>query len=60
MSSPSNSRYRPIIGRPMSSRYLMVSKAIMLPMIPGSTPNTPASAQLCTLPGGGGSGNRQR
>ena len=48
------------VGRPMSSRYLIVSKAIMLPMIPGSTPNTPASAQLCTLPGGGGSGKRQR
>ena len=34
----------------------IASSACRLPMIPGSTPNTPPSAQLGTSPGGGGSG----
>ena len=35
--------------------HLIVSSAWMLPMMPGSTPSTPPSAQLGTSPGGGGS-----
>ena len=35
------------------------SVAWMQPMMPGSTPSTPPSAQLSTMPGGGGSGSRQ-
>ena len=35
---------------------LMVSVAWMVPMTPGRTPKTPASAQDGTRPGGGGSG----
>ena len=46
MSWPSNSRYWPIIAADVQ-QVLIVSKAIMPPMIPGSTPETPASAQLC-------------
>ena len=34
----------------------MASMAWTEPMMPGSTPSTPASAQLGTSPGGGGSG----
>ena len=39
---------------------LIASMACITPMIPGSTPSTPPSAQLGTMPGGGGSGNMQR
>ena len=43
-------------GSPMPRINLSVSVAWMVPMIPGSTPRTPPSAQLGTSPGGGGSG----
>jgi sulfur-carrier protein adenylyltransferase/sulfurtransferase len=58
--SASNSSSRPTseLPRPMAS--LRISVAWMQPMMPGSTPNTPPSAQLGTMPGGGGSGYRQR
>ena len=36
------------------------SVAWITPMIPGSTPTTPPSAQEGTMPGGGGSGKRSR
>ena len=39
---------------------LVASVACMLPTIPGSIPNTPASAQLGTSPGFGGSGNKHQ
>ena len=39
---------------------LLASVAWIVPMMPGSTPNTPPSAQLGTKPGGGGSGYKQR
>ena len=45
---------------PMPRMCLIVSNAIRLPTIPGRTPNTPASAQEATEPGGGGSLKRQR
>ena len=38
----------------------MVSMAWMLPMIPGSTPSTPASAHDGASSAGGGSGTWQR
>ncbi len=45
---------------PISSRILIASIACMDPMIPGSTPSTPASAHDGTLPAAGIEGNRQR
>ena len=39
---------------------LIASMACMEPMMPGRTPRTPASAQLGTVPGSGGSGSMQR
>ena len=39
---------------------LSVSTAWMLPTRPVRAPRTPASAQLGTMPGGGGEGNKQR
>ena len=36
------------------------SMACITPTIPGSTPSTPPSAHDGTIPGGGGSGNKQR
>ena len=39
---------------------VIISSAIIDPITPASAPNTPASAQAGTLPGGGGSGKRQR
>src|SRR2546429_205975 len=53
MSMPSKISSFPIMPRPMPRTCLIVSKAIIGPMIPGSTPKTPASAQLGTAPGGG-------
>src|ERR671930_381335 len=54
MSMPSKTRRRPTSVSPIPTTYLIVSNAIIEPMIPGSTPNTPASAQLGTAPGGRG------
>jgi hypothetical protein len=39
---------------------LIASVAWIAPITPGSTPNTPPSAQLGTVPGGGGDGNKHR
>ena len=39
---------------------LIASVAWIEPITPGRTPNTPPSAQLGTVPGGGGEGKRQR
>jgi hypothetical protein len=50
----------PISGSPMPRISLSASVACRVPMVPGSTPSTPPSAQEGTSPGGGGSGNRQR
>ena len=44
--------------KPTISR--IASIAIIEPSTPASAPSTPASAQVGTVPGGGGSGNRQR
>jgi hypothetical protein len=46
------------VGRPSTS--LIASVACSTPITPGSTPSTPASAQLGDAPGGGGAGYRQR
>ena len=47
-------------GLPLPNASFNISVACMQPMMPGSTPSTPPSAQLGTIPGGGGSGYRQR
>ena len=47
-------------ARPTPRMSLMASSACTQPTRPGSTPSTPASAQLGAAPGGGGSGYRQR
>src|SRR5271166_881347 len=51
---------RPISESPMPIINLIASMACITPMFPGNTPSTPPSAQLGTIPGGGGSGNMQR
>ena len=43
---------------PIPIIILIASVACIVPTIPGNTPSTPASAQLGTSPGGGGSGKR--
>src|SRR5258708_1769264 len=43
----------------MPSRSLTVSVACTTPMMPGSTPRTPASLQLRTRPGGGRAESRR-
>ena len=58
--SASNSTSRPISESPAPRISLITSFACSAPMIPGSTPSTPPSAQDGTSPGGGGSGNKQR
>ena len=60
MRSASTSKRRPASVVPMPNKILSVSVAWIVPISPGSTPNTPPSAQLGTRPGGGGSRNRQR
>ena len=59
-SSASYASRRPTSGSPRSSSSLIASSAWIDPMMPGSTPSTPASAQLGASSGGGGSGSRQR
>src|SRR6185312_3766006 len=59
LNSPASASYvirRPTNGSPIPSSTLIVSVACNRPMIPGSTPSTPASAQLGASAGGGGSG----
>src|SRR5436305_1712410 len=51
---------RPTRPSPKPTISLITSSAIIDPSTPASAPSTPASAQAGTLPGGGGSGNRQR
>ena len=51
---------RPTKGFPPSSSSFIASVAIRTPIVPGSTPSTPASFQPGTKPGGGGEGNKQR
>ena len=51
---------RPLNGSPIPVRTFITSFACKLPTIPGSTPKTPPSAQLGTIPGGGGLGNKSR
>ena len=50
----------PINGSPTPRISFTASIAWRTPMMPGNTPRTPPSAQLGTMPGGGGSGNMQR
>ena len=47
-------------GRRGRGASLIASSAWIEPTMPGSTPSTPASAQLGASSGGGGSGSRQR
>ena len=54
MSRASKSSRRPAKVSPSSRMILMASMAVIVPIMPGSTPSTPASAQLGTMPGGGG------
>ena len=51
---------RPSSGCPPPITSLSASAACIVPMIPGSTPSTPASAQEGTEPAGGGAGCRHR
>ncbi len=44
----------------MPSNSFNASQACIKPMIPGTTPSTPASSQLGAEPADGGSGKRQR
>ena len=55
---PFNSREAKL--SPMPRMSFNVSVACMLPTSPVSAPSTPASAQLGTIPGGGGDGKRHR
>src|SRR4029079_375865 len=59
-SSASYASNRPRTGSRMSSSNLMASSAWIEPMMPGSTPSTPASAHDGASSGGGGSGSRHR
>ena len=58
--SASMSSSRELSDSPMPKKCFKASVAWMLPTSPVSAPSTPASAQLGTIPGGGGEGNRQR
>ena len=51
---------RELKDSPMPKKYFRASVACILPTNPVSAPKTPASAQLGTIPGGGGAGNKQR
>ena len=51
---------RPTSDSPSPVISLIASVAWIEPITPGRTPNTPPSAQLGTVPGGGGEGKRQR
>ena len=50
----------PSSGCPPPITSLSASAACIVPMMPGSTPSTPASAQEGTEPAGGGVGCRHR
>ena len=50
----------PLSGSPTPRITLIASVAWIEPTIPGSTPRTPASAQLGASSAGGASGNRSR
>src|SRR5262245_31481366 len=56
----SKSRRRSVNGRPIPRTSLSASVAWIVPMIPASTPITPASWQEATSPGGGGVLNTHR
>jgi hypothetical protein len=56
----STDRMRPMSGSPRPRSTLIVSSAWIDPMMPGSTPSTPASAQLGASSAGGGSGTMSR
>ncbi|MNP23812.1 hypothetical protein D3C76_1165360 [compost metagenome] len=58
--SPSKMAILLTSGVPWPVRILMTSSACIDPMIPGRTPNTPASPQLWEMPAGGGSGKISR
>src|SRR5439155_27234496 len=60
MPNASTSSSRPMSGSPAPSSSLITSVAWIVPTRPGSTPNTPPSAQLGTRPSGGGERKRQR
>ena len=60
MLSVSTRSSRPLIGLPIPSISFSASVACSIPINPGRTPSTPPSAQLGTLPTGGGFGYRQR
>ena len=47
---------RPTAGSPMPVSNLIASLTWIEPIMAHSTPRTPPSAQLGTIPGGGGSG----
>ena len=47
---------RPTSGSPMPVMSLIASLTWIAPIDAQSTPSTPPSAQLGTMPGGGGSG----
>jgi hypothetical protein len=51
---------RPTSGSPIPASSLIASLTWIEPMDAQSTPSTPPSAQDGTIPGGGGSGYRQR
>jgi VWFA-related protein len=56
----SNIRSRPTRPSPKPTISRTASSAIIDPITPVSAPRMPASAQAGIVPGGGGSGNRQR
>ena len=58
--SSATTRSRPIIGSPIPRTSFSASSACRLPMMPGSTPSTPASAHDGANSGGGASGRRSR
>src|SRR4029079_19180179 len=60
VSSASNSTSRPESVSPRSSSTFRTSFAWSRPMIPGTTPSTPATEQPGASSGGGGVGYRQR
>src|SRR5438552_1825116 len=59
-SSASKSNRRPASESPIRSRILIASLVCSRPMIPGTTPSTPATEQPGASSGGGGAGERQR
>ena len=60
MARASTINSRPTSPSPKPTISRITSSAIIEPSTPVSAPRMPASAQAGTVPGGGGSGNRQR